>query len=174
MNILFFALLTLFLIIVQTIVLPSFSWFSLCFDLGIINIIFLSLLYSHYVVLGVIVFIGLIMDSISGGAFFYHCFSYAWIFVLTQLSKQLVFQKSVLFVFIISIGAVLIQHGMVLFSIFLGQGRVSPADISMMFKQALWAVVIVPFCLMSLGPIRGKWLSLSKSLKKQFKSRYGI
>ena len=63
MNVLFFAILTVFLIIFQTVVFPSFFWFSQCFDLMIMNVIFLSLLYSHYAVILTIILVGGIMDS---------------------------------------------------------------------------------------------------------------
>jgi len=69
MNGLFFVILTVFLIVFQTVIFPSFIWFSQCFDLMIMNIIFLSLVYSHYAVILTIILIGGIMDSIWSGFF---------------------------------------------------------------------------------------------------------
>ena len=122
MNVLFFIIFTLFLIVLQTIVLPSFPWFAQCFDLLIIDILFLSLISSHYSIIAAIVVIGCIMDSVSGVPFFYHIFSYLWIYIIVQIVKQLLFQRSIMFILIISIVSILIQHVLLLLSVFVNQG----------------------------------------------------
>ncbi|MCK5836927.1 MAG: hypothetical protein KAH09_06640, partial [Desulfobacula sp.] len=85
MNAVFFVLFTGVLIILQTIVLPSFDWFSQCFDLMIINVLFLSLVSSHYAMVFAIILIGCIMDSVSGVPFCLHIFSYVWIYIIVYL-----------------------------------------------------------------------------------------
>ncbi|WP_022663570.1 hypothetical protein [Desulfospira joergensenii] len=172
MNLAFFIISALFFIIVQTIVLPSFPWFSHCFDLVTVNIIFLSLLYSHYGVLAAVILMGLIMDSISGCAFFYHVFSYAWIYLVIQLLKQFVFQKSVVFILVISMVSVIIQQALIFFSIFIIQGRASQTDFSMLLNQIIWALIVIPPSLWLLNLSRSQWHIAGHTLKKNIIRKY--
>jgi len=146
MNVLFFIIFTLFLIVLQTIVLPSFSWFDQCFDLLIIDILFLSLISSHYSIAAAIILIGFIMDSISGVPFCYHIFSYLWIYIIVFIVKQLFFKQSIIFILIISIVSVLIQQGLLLFSIFVQQGydAILVFDFRLLTRQAFWGFVFIP------------------------------
>lgn len=174
MNVLFFVIVTISLIIFQTIIFPSFFWFAQCFDLMIINIIFLSLVYSRYVVLLAIILIGGIMDSLSGMAFFHHIFSYLWIFLIVQLFKQFVFKRSFLFILIVSLTSVLIQQGLILFSVFIEQGRdaVGQMDVSLMLKQIIWGGILIPPGVWMINGLRQYWTYLVKTMKKQFTHRY--
>lgn len=169
-NVLFITFLTLSLVLFQTVILPSFSWFSQCFDLMIMNILFLSLVYSHYAVILAIIFIGAIMDSISGVPFFYHIFSYLWIYLIVQLFKQLVFQRSVVFIIIISLVSVLIQHGLLLFSVFIQQGKyaLGQMDLPLMAKQLIWGGILIPPGVWLINILGQNWMYMAKTLKKQF------
>jgi hypothetical protein len=174
LNVLFFVILTVFLIIFQTIIFPSFSWFSQCFDLMIMNIIFLSLLSSHYAVILTIIFVGGIMDSISGVPFFHHIFSYLWIYLIVQLFKQFVFQRSVVFILIVSLVSVLIQQGLIVFSVFIGQGReaVWQMDFTLMARQLFWGGLVIPPGVWMMNALRQYWIYLVKMMKKQFAHRH--
>ncbi len=174
MNAFFFAILTLFLILVQTIFVPSFPWFSQSFDLLIIDIICLSLVYSHYAVILAIAVIGCIMDSISGVAFFHHIFAYLWIYLIVVLFKQLVFQRSVIFILMISLVSVLIQQGLIFFSVFIEEGRdvLGQTDFSLMAKQLFWGGLVIPPSVLAINGFRQYWLSVAKRLKKQFAQKY--
>ena len=146
MHIVFFIVLTLFLIIIQTIILPSFSWFDQCFDLLIIEVLFLSFISSHYSMVLAIIIIGCVMDSISGVPFCYHTFSYVWMYIIVQIVKQLFFQRSIIFIFIISIVAIPIQHGFLLFSVFVHQGvdSIGEFNFNLLTRQVFWGVVFIP------------------------------
>ncbi len=174
MNLLFLAIVTVSLIFFQTIIFPSFFWFSQCFDLMIVNIIFLSLAYSHYAVILMIILVGGIMDSISGVAFFHHIFSYLWIYLIVQLFKQFVFQRSVIFILIISLVSVLIQQGLILFSIFIEQGgeAIGQMDFSLMLWPLFWGSLLIPTGVWMINALRQYWMYLGKRLKKQFAPRY--
>jgi hypothetical protein len=174
MNILFFVILTLSLIIFQTVIFPSFFWFSQCFDLMIMNIIFLSLVYSHYAVILTIILIGGIMDSISGVAFFHHIFSYLWIYLIVQLFKQFVFQRSVIFILIISLASVLIQQGLILFSVFIEQGRdvIWQKEFTLMLWQLVWGGVFIPPGVWMISQFHRHWIYLVKMLRKQFTHKF--
>lgn len=164
MNTIFFIILTLFLIALQTVVLPSFSWFDQCFDLVIIDILFLSLISSHYSIAVAIIMIGCIMDSISGAPFFYHVFSYLWIYIIVFMVKQLLFKQSIIFIFIISLVSVFIQHVLLLFSIFVLQGldTVLSFDFGLLIRQAFWGVVFIPIGIWLVKVFRQIWILVTK------------
>ena len=177
MNALFFIILTLFLIVLQTIVLPSFSWFVQCFDLLIIDILFLSLISSHYLMVTAIIIIGCIMDSISGVPFCYHIFSYLWIYMIVYLAKQLLFQRSTVFIFIISIVSVFIQHGLLLFSVFVrpGHNTIWAFDYGLLIRQAFWGFVFIPPSIWLVNIFWQRWILATKFLRNRLlKTTEGI
>jgi len=143
---LFFFSSTLGLVILQTVVLPDFSWFPHCFDLMIINVLYLSLFSPRHWVPFWLVIIGSIMDSLSGAPFFLHTAAYLCIYLIVFFLRRLVFQHSVVFVFIVSIASACIYQGLVMFSVFLlqGQDTGSIADHRLYIGQIIWAAVGIP------------------------------
>ena len=169
MKTVFFIVLTLFLIVIQTIVLPSFSWFDQCFDLLIIEIIFLSFISSHYSMALAIIIIGCVMDSISGVPFWYYIFSYLWIYIIVQIVKQLLFQRSIIFIFIISIVSISIQHGFLLFSVFVHQG-VNPIlefNFGLLIKQVFWGAIFIPPGIWLINVFWQNWILKTKFLQNR-------
>ncbi|MCP4023691.1 MAG: hypothetical protein GY729_17735 [Desulfobacteraceae bacterium] len=173
MTFVFFAILTLFLIILQTVILPEFSWYPQCFDLLIIDILFLSLTFTRYSMLVFIVLIGAVMDSVSGAPFCHYIFSYLWIFLIVQLLKRFVFPKSVMFVFIISVVSVLIQHGLVLFSVYVNHGQqgVGAMDFILMLKQVLWGVLVIPPGIWLTNVLWQNWIFIIRYTKKRIEQK---
>ncbi len=169
MNALFLILLILFLTVMQTVILPSFSFFSGCFDLLIIAALFLSLIAVHHSMAFALIIIGCIMDSISDVPFFFHIFSYVSIYLIVHLVKRLIFKQSIIFLLIISLMAVLIQQAMLLFSIFVRQeaGVIMEFDFFLLAKQAFWGLVIIPPSIMSIQICWQDWLMITKRMKKQ-------
>ena len=168
MHIVFFIVLTLFLIVTQTIILPSFSWFDQCFDLLIIEILFLSFISSHFSIVLAIIIIGCVMDSISAIPFFYHILSYVWIYIIVQIIKQLLFQRSTLFIFIISIVSISIQHGFLLFSVFVhqGAGSILEFNFGLLIRQVFWGVVFIPPSIWVLNVFWQNWILKTKNFQK--------
>jgi cell shape-determining protein MreD len=162
----FFIFSSLFFIVLQTVIFPGASWFSNSFDLTIMLIVFLSLNFPRYWMTGVIACIGGIMDSLSGGPFFLYLFSYLWIFLIVQLIKQLVFQTSALFVVAVSLVAVLIQQGVFLFSIFVGQDHATlqNMDITLMVQQAVWGAVMIPPGVWTISFLFGQWQKMGRAV----------
>lgn len=170
MNALFFIILTFFLIVIQTIVLPSFCWFVQMFDLLIINVLFLSFIASHNSMVFAIIGIGCIMDSISGTPFSFHIFSYLWIYIIVYIGKQMVFQRNIVFIFIISIVSVLIQHGLLLFSVFIKQGSsaIWAFDFGVMIRQVFWGIIFIPLGLWVVNVLWQNWIFIIKLMQRRF------
>lgn len=174
MNAVFLILLTFFLTVMQTVILPSFSFFSDRFDLLIIAALFLSLMATHHSMVIALVVIGCIMDSMSGVPFFFHIFSYVLIYLIVHLVKRLIFKQSIIFLLIISLMAVLIQHSLLFFSIFVRQeaGTILRFDFLLLAKQAFWGLIIIPPCISILHRYRQNWLAVTKRMKKQMAETY--
>lgn len=167
-NFIFFFITTLGLIVCQTVIFPFFTWFSQSFDLLIITVLYLSIAYTGYGVVMAIVLIGGIMDSISGMPFFLHIFSYLWIYLIVKLFKQFVFQKSVVFILIISLVSVLIQQVLVAFSIFVDPARGTSllTEFPVLLRQLLWGMLIIPPGVWFLNVLRENWFHVNRQVKK--------
>lgn len=174
MNIFFFTILILVFFVFQTVILPSFSGFPQCFDLLIIVVLYLSLIAERHAVLLAIIAVGAVMDSTSGVPFFFHIFSYLWIYFIVQIVKQLLFQHSIVFVLIISIVSVLIQHGLLLLSVFVrqGTGAIVAFDFGLLIRQAFWGFVIIPPSIWLINICRLSCVDAAQMFKKQLVRKY--
>ncbi len=174
MNFSFFFMVTLGLVICQTVVFPSFSWFSQCFDILIIIVLYLSLVYSHYGAIIAIVVIGGIMDSVSGVPFFLHIFSYLWIFLIVQLFKQLVFQRSAVFMMVVSLIAVAIQQCLMLFSVFIEQGQIGVfnLDFALVLRRIVWGVLLIPPGVWVVNVLRQNYFYAIRQFRRELARKY--
>lgn len=176
MNAVFFIFLTLILVVVQTVILPSFSWFEHGFDLIITDVLFLSLISSHASMIFAIIVIGIIMDSLSGVPFCYHVFSYLWIYSIVYIAKQLLFHGSVVFILIMSLVAVFIQHGLFLYSIFVQEGNsvIWALNFGSLVKQAFWGFLGIPPSIWLINILWKIWIRFVRYLNNQlFKDTEG-
>ncbi len=174
MNFSFFFMVSLGLAICQTVIFPSFSWFSQCFDILIVVVLYLSLAYTHYGAIIAIVVIGGIMDSLSGVPFFLHIFSYLWVFLIVQLFKQLVFQRSVVFMMVIGMIAVTIQQGLMLFSVFIQQGQqgVFNFDFALILRQIVWGALLIPPGVWTMGVLRQNYFYVIRQFRRELARKY--
>ncbi len=172
MKLVFYLLSTLCFIIFQTVMLPGTVWFELCFDLQIINILYLSLHVPHYSLAFSILVIGFIMDSLSGTPFFYYTFSYLWIWALVQAMRRFVFSRSILFLLAISLVSVLIQHLLFVFSVLIRQGTagIGLLDYELMFKQMIMGVVLIPPGLGIMNILYSIWAAQARQFRKKIET----
>lgn len=166
----FLIILSLLLIVLQTTVLPEISIIGNSFDLLIINILYLSLLFNHLWVLGVIAVIGCIMDSLSGSPFGLFVSSYIWIYILVQLMKPVFFSKSLFFLPAITVFAVMIEYMFVLLSVLISSGSqgVMSLNFSLMVKQLLSAAVLIPVAVKLVFVLGRYW---DRKFEKLFEKR---
>ena len=158
-NIIFFVLISLFLIIAQTSFLPVFSFFDYSFDLLIINVLCLSLIFSHPFVIVGILFLGLCMDSISGAPFGVYTSAYIWIYLSIQAMKRFVHYGNIIFVPMVSALSVLMENGFLFFTFFVNRGRsaILISDLALMGKQMFLAFFTLPVCIMFVHILRKRW-----------------
>ena len=173
-NFVFFFFSTLILVITQTVVIPDFYWFSHCFDLMIINVLFLILFSTRYWVPFWLVIIGSIMDSLSGAPFFLHTIAYLCIYLIIFFLRRLVFQRSAIFIFIVSLVSVCIYQGLVMFSVFLLQGQkaINAADYRLCIGQVIWAAVGIPVGVWCLEVMHQNFLYAVKRSRRIMARKY--
>jgi len=173
-NFLFFFFSTLILVITQTVVLPGLSWFSHSFDLMIVNVLYLSLYSQRYWVPICLVFIGSIMDSLSGAPFFLHTSAYLCIYLMVFFLRRLVFQHSAVFVFIVSLASACIYQALVMFCVFLLQGykAIAATDFQLFIGQIIWAAVGIPLGVWCLRTIHQNFLHAVKQTGRHMVRKY--
>jgi rod shape-determining protein MreD len=146
MDAIFISVLTVCLIIFQSVIFPSFSFFHQSFDILLIVVLLISISSVHNSMIVPVIIIGWIMDSISGVIFFLNIFSYLFIYMLIALIKRIIFKQSFFFIIIISFLAVIIQNCIIIFSVFVTQGTeaVLALNYALIIKQALWGMFFIP------------------------------
>ncbi len=167
MNILFFAFVFFFLVIIQTCVLPYISCLFWCFDLQLIPVLLVSIRYNHYSACICTAFVGLLMDSLSGCAFFTHMFSYIWIYAMIQLFKRMVFLNNFFFIFVVTILSVCIELGMVVFPALIAKEQAFYGSF-VYEKQAVMAMIIVPPMVWVLDALRKHWIDFVESMQEKW------
>lgn len=174
MNILFFFIATLSLILCQTIVLPATVLFSASFDMLLIVVLHMGLVFSHYGAVVAIVAIGAVMDSLSGGPFFIHIFSYLWVYIIVKLFRQFVFHQSALFILAVSLAAVTIQQVLMIFSVFVAQGHagVLGLDYALVLKQMVWGGVCIPAGVWLMNLLRQNWIVATRQFRRAAVRRF--
>ncbi len=159
MKFLFYIMLLIVLVIIQTAILPNFSFFSQSFDLLLVNIIYMSIAFSHPGLLLIVVLQGCIMDSISGTPFGLYMSVYLWVCISIQILKRFVHSGNVIFIPVISAISVFVENSFLLLFFFIRYGKNSfyPQDIMLMIKQMTWAFFIAPLMILIIHILQKKW-----------------
>ena len=172
MNVFFFVGTALGLMIVQTVVVPMFQGFQNgCFDLTLILVLHLSLIHTHYAAVIGLAVLGIFMDSLSGAPFFVYTFSYIWVYILVKLFRRFVFQKSIIFLIVVSMAGVLIQQGLVLFSVLVNPGeggRLGQIDLAGMVQQVMLGGLLIPPGAWCLHVMQCNWVRWAKQMKRRY------
>lgn len=160
---------SLFLVIVQTTVIPYIPLFHQFYDLLCPFVIYLSISRSTREGIPVILFLGFVMDNISGGTFGLYLTTYIWLFIgVRWIITFLHLNDSFLLPFVVAAG-VLMEN-----LIFVGthamfepgSWRSSPV-LDTIGVQVLWAVVTGPVLLMFFNYANKKWNQWFKGIATQ-------
>ena len=84
--------------------------------------------------------------------------------------KQLFFDQSIIFIFIISIASVIIQHILLLISLFINHGSVDLLTFKFEFfiKQMFWGVLFIPQGIGLMHIFWKRWNYMIKLMHKKF------
>ena len=145
----------LFLIILQTTILPYFNAFSGIYDLLIPFVILICIYLPIRESLPFVLILGLIMDNLSGSPFGLYLTFYFWLFVGVRWIMKFLRVGNNFFLSLVALVAVLAENILIIGTFALsGSDWQLPADvIKNIALQFFWAMVTVPiflFCLLRL------------------------
>ncbi len=149
MTVLFYPILSLVLVILQTTLVPELRFSTNCFDLLIVNVLYVSLFTSNGFLVVYMVVLGWIMDSLSGAPFGFYISCYVWIYAFVQILRHVIHAGNFIFIPVISVIAIFMEHGFLMFILLVKQEgwSFSSMDLFSMGKQAMVGVFIIPFSL---------------------------
>lgn len=95
--------------------------------------------------------------------------------MIVQILKQVVFQRSIVFMTVVSLSSVFIQQGLILFSIFLdhGQTGVLAADYSRMLWQVGLGGLLIPPGIWAMTVLRQNVFYMVRRFQRELARRYG-
>jgi len=137
----------LFLVICQTTLMPRLAMVGHFFDLLLPLVIYLAAFRPLHEALPFTLFLGVLMDNLSGGPFGLYLTSYVWLFIGARLAATVVRAENPVMLVLILIAAVAAQNG--LFLAVLGasdQGDFSGGfALQVVTEQIGWVLLIGPF-----------------------------
>ncbi len=161
------------LMLLQTSVLPSFGMFDNFYDLIIAFVVYLGVFRPVRESMPVIVFLGFVMDTVSGGPFGLYLTSYLWLYGgLKWIIRYLHVGNSVLVLFVVS-AAVAVENVFYMGTVFLAgpEGRLSAHAVRILVIQLAWATITGPFFLTFLNFVHQRWNMLFERLATEKNSQ---
>jgi cell shape-determining protein MreD len=153
MTILFYILVSLFLVIIRTTLMPILPIFEKFYDLLIPIVIFLGFFRSKREGIPVVMLMGLIMDGLSGGPMGLYLIIYVWLYIGVRWAAQ-VFSTGSLFMLTLAIligvaGEIVVLLG---YMIVLSSGATIPPDaLKTIVMQLIWAMATGPVIMVMMG-----------------------
>ena len=160
---------SLFLIVIQTTVMPHVPMFGRFYDLLLPLVIYLSIFRPVREGAVIVLVFGFLMDNISGGPFGLYLTAYIWLFIGVRWAITFLHVgDSFLLPFVVAVG-VLIEN-----LIFIGARamleqnlQVSQTIVNTIAVQVIWAIFTGPFFLLFFNYIHRRWDRWSKKLFAQ-------
>jgi rod shape-determining protein MreD len=142
----------LFLLIVQTTILPNIPVLRGMYDLLIPFVIFISICLPIRESLPFTLILGLIMDNLSGSPFGLYLTFYLWLFIGVRFIIQFLRASNKFFLSTVVIVAVSIENLFMIatFSLFSPTGQLPADAFLIMIQQLLWSLATGPLFLFSL------------------------
>lgn len=146
MTILFYLMTCLILVITRTTLIPILPLFEKFYDLLIPIIIYLALFRKKREGIPIVLFFGLIMDSLSGGPMGLYLFIYIWLYILVHWLSQFFRIGSVLFLALtVTVGVAFEIVCLLGYIALLAPGASIPEDaLKTILLQLIWALLTGP------------------------------
>ena len=143
----------LFFVIVQTVIIPYIPFLVRFYDLLVPLIIYLGLYRPVRESIPFVLFLGFIMDNLSGSPFGLYLTTYFWLFIGVRLVTQLFQVGNRILIACLVVAGVLVQNLIFLMtSSLLGHDQQLPsATIHNVLVQCIWAIFTGPPFLMLLS-----------------------
>jgi len=160
MTFLIYIIICLGFILIQTTLFPLLAGLGGFYDLLIPFVVYLGLFRPIKEGIPVVFFLGLTMDTLSGGAFGIYSTTYFWLYAaIAWLIGFLQFKNNLLLPFVVVVG-VLLEN-----MVFLGVVKLSNPDSTLplgifrtMAVQLLWAIFTGPLLLLLIRSVHRGWM----------------
>lgn len=137
----------LFMVICQTTVIPRLAFVGYLFDLVLPVVIYLAAFRPLREALPFTVFLGVLMDNLSGGPFGLYLTSYVWLFIAARAAATVARAENPIMIVLILIGAVATQNA--LFFAILGASGLGYFSgsfaLRVVTEQIGWVLLVGPF-----------------------------
>ena len=146
-------------IVLQTTLFPLVAWLEGFYDLLIPFVVYLGLFRPVKEGLPVVFFLGLAMDTLSGGAFGIYSTTYLWLYgVIAWLISFLHFQNKLLLPFVVVVG-VFLENLVFLGTVKLGnpEGSLPMGLFRTVSVQLIWALFTGPLLLLLIRSVHRGW-----------------
>lgn len=169
MTYFFHICISFFLVILQTTVIPYIPLFDKFYDLLCPFVIYLSIFRSAREGIPVILFIGFVMDNISGGIFGLYLTTYIWLFIgVRWIITFLHLNDSLLLPFVVAAGVLMENLIFIGTHAMFGTGTWrSSTVLDTIGVQVLWAVLTGPVLLIFFNYANRRWNRWIKGISIQ-------
>lgn len=156
---------SLALVICQTTLLPRLGFAGHFFDLLLPWVIYLAAFRPVQETLFFVLFMGALMDNLSGGPFGLYLISYVWLFIAVRLAAAVVRAENPVVLVLIIVAAVAFQNALFVMTLGIsGAGVLSSGDvIRVVSEQVGWVLLIGP--ILALG-MRGTKRLTARHMRK--------
>jgi cell shape-determining protein MreD len=153
MTILFYIFVSLCLVIVKTTLIPGMAFFDKFYDLLIPIVIYLSLFRSLREGIPIVLFFGLIMDSLCGGPMGLYMATYIWLYVALRYLRQVLHAGNiVLFAVAVAGGVAFESIILLIYMLLLAPDAIVPADATKTtMMQIIWAFLTGPILMVMIS-----------------------
>jgi len=153
MTILFYILVSLCLVLIKTTLIPGLPLFDKFYDLLLPIIIYLSFFRSRVEGIPIVLFFGLIMDSLCGGPMGLYMMIYIWLYAgMRWLAQFLQTGSLLLLALAVAIGVVFEITILLGYMAFLAPRASIPVDAGeTVVLQIMWALITGPMIMVIIG-----------------------
>jgi cell shape-determining protein MreD len=153
MTIIFYILVSLCLVLIKTTLIPALPLLDKFYDLLIPIIIYLSLFRTLREGVPIVLFFGVIMDSLCGGPTGLYLATYIWLYAGMRWLSQFLHTGSIwLAVVAVSLGVAFECLILLCYMVILAPEAIIPADAAKtVLLQIIWALITGPAILLVIG-----------------------
>jgi len=147
---------SLCLVICQTTLLPRLGFAGHFFDLLLPWVIYLAAFRPVHETLFFVLFMGALMDNLSGGPFGLYLISYVWLFIGVRLAAAVVRAENPMVLVLIIVAAVAFQNALFVATLGIsGAGVLSSGDvIRVISEQVGWVLLAGPILALGMRSTR--------------------
>ena len=147
---------SLCLVICQTTLLPRLGFAGHFFDLLLPWVIYLAAFRPVHETLFFVLFMGALMDNLSGGPFGLYLISYVWLFIAVRLAAAVVRAENPMVLVLIIVAGVAFQNALFVATLGIsGAGVLSSGDaIRVVSEQVGWVLLVGPILALAMRRTR--------------------